>query len=198
MWGAQLETGGYPSSYIPTAGASVTRNSDAASTVSGTRAADRVSMTGTNFSSWFNPSEGTIFMGAYMSPTTATTYPRYFSISDGTYNNQIHIFQSPVPHVGAEVITGGSFVYASGLANPSPAAGSFAKLSIAYKNNSTNGYINGSTQSSVDTNVSIPVVNRLSFDANDSGIATINDHIAFFMYYPKRLPDNTLSAITSI
>jgi hypothetical protein len=47
-YGAQLEAGAFATSYIPTTTTSLTRN------------ADRVSMTGTNFSSWYNASEGTI------------------------------------------------------------------------------------------------------------------------------------------
>jgi hypothetical protein len=47
VWGAQLETGAFPTSYIPTTASTVTRSADLAS------------MTGTNFSSWYNQSEGT-------------------------------------------------------------------------------------------------------------------------------------------
>jgi hypothetical protein len=47
-YGAQLETGAFATSYIPTTTTSLTRNTD------------NVSMTGTNFSSWYNASEGTI------------------------------------------------------------------------------------------------------------------------------------------
>jgi hypothetical protein len=46
---AQLEAGSFATSFIPTAGASVTRSQDSAS------------VTGANFSSWFNPSAMTFF-----------------------------------------------------------------------------------------------------------------------------------------
>lgn len=45
-WGGQVEAGAFATSYIPTTTTSLTRN------------ADVVSMTGTNFSSWFNASQG--------------------------------------------------------------------------------------------------------------------------------------------
>lgn len=47
MWGAQLEAGAFATSYIPTVASQVTRSADIAS------------MTGTNFSSWYNQGEGT-------------------------------------------------------------------------------------------------------------------------------------------
>jgi hypothetical protein len=53
IWGAQLEQGSFPTSYIPTTTSTVTRT------------ADNVSMVGENFSSWYNQSEGTTVMDLY-------------------------------------------------------------------------------------------------------------------------------------
>jgi len=50
VWGAQLELGAFGTSYVPTTTATVTRNADVAT------------MTGTNFSEWFNASAGTFFI----------------------------------------------------------------------------------------------------------------------------------------
>ena len=47
IWGAQMEAGAFATSYIPTVASQVTRSADIAS------------MTGTNFSSWYNQGEGT-------------------------------------------------------------------------------------------------------------------------------------------
>jgi len=49
-WGPQIEAGSFATSYIPTSGSTVTR------------AADVANITGTNFSSWYNPTEGSFFM----------------------------------------------------------------------------------------------------------------------------------------
>jgi hypothetical protein len=50
IWGAQLENASFFTSYIPTSGSTVTRNADVAT------------MTGTNFSDWFNDNAGTFFI----------------------------------------------------------------------------------------------------------------------------------------
>ena len=48
IWGVQLEEGAFPTSYIPTSGSTATRNPD------------NVSMTGDNFSDWYNQEQGSI------------------------------------------------------------------------------------------------------------------------------------------
>ena len=49
MWGAQLEQGAFSTSYIPT------------TTAAATRAADVATVTGANFSDWYNQTEGTFY-----------------------------------------------------------------------------------------------------------------------------------------
>jgi len=50
IWGAQVETGSVATSYIPTSGSTVTRN------------ADNLSITGSDFTDFYNGSEGTFFV----------------------------------------------------------------------------------------------------------------------------------------
>jgi hypothetical protein len=50
IWGAQLEAGSFPTSYIKTEASQVTRSADSAS------------MTGTNFSDWWRADEGTLYV----------------------------------------------------------------------------------------------------------------------------------------
>lgn len=54
VYGAQIEPGAFPTSYIPTQASTVTR------------AADNASMTGTNFSSWYNQTQGTFVCSAFI------------------------------------------------------------------------------------------------------------------------------------
>jgi len=59
-WGYQIEVGAFATSYIPTTTTSLTRN------------ADQVVMTGTNFSDWYNTSQGTLMTEASTFSNAAT------------------------------------------------------------------------------------------------------------------------------
>jgi hypothetical protein len=75
IWGAQLETGAGVSSYIETpTNADVTRNADA------------LVMTGTNFSDWYNQSEGTFLTQAYVYGGRSQ---RFLAATDNTSAEQI-------------------------------------------------------------------------------------------------------------
>lgn len=60
LWGIQIESGSIPTSYIPTAGATVTR------------AADIATISGANFSSWHNQNEGSL-IAQISTPNVFTT-----------------------------------------------------------------------------------------------------------------------------
>ena len=49
VWGCQVEVGSFATSYIPTTDSAVTR------------AADLAEISGTNFSSWYNPDASTVY-----------------------------------------------------------------------------------------------------------------------------------------
>jgi len=81
IWGAQVEAGSFPTSYLPTSGSAATR------------AADICSIEGGNFSSWYNQSEGTVFVEAnnlpyggglyYFGPTAAPRWWSRYEIPNG-------------------------------------------------------------------------------------------------------------------
>lgn len=75
VWGAQLEQGAYPTSYIPTTTAAVQRNFD--------------DVYKTGVSSLLNPSEGTLFLESSTLANDDTF--KLLSINDGTDYNQLSI-----------------------------------------------------------------------------------------------------------
>ena len=76
VWGAQVEQGSYPTSYIPTSGSSVTRSAETAN--------------GAGTSADFNSSEGVLY--AEIAALANDGSARIISISDGTASNRIHLF----------------------------------------------------------------------------------------------------------
>ncbi len=74
IWGAQLEQGSFPTSYIKTSGASATRS------------ADNASITGENFSSWYRQDEGSIYVDSTKG-NLGTSFAGYFSLHTEDFSN---------------------------------------------------------------------------------------------------------------
>jgi hypothetical protein len=123
LWGAQLEVGAYPTSYIgPTTSASVTRN------------ADVISKTG--ISSLINPSEGTFFVGAASLNDTST---KFIELSNGTDLNRIIIRYLSGNSVLFRVVGGGGtyqIILPENINN-------FNKMAISWKVSGLYAYLNG-------------------------------------------------------
>ena len=181
IWGAQLEAGAFATSYIPTTTTALTRNADAAS------------MTGTNFSSWYNQSEGTLLVTTQYASGPATAFTRIATISDNTTNN-FSIFRY-LPGVNASVQTAGSIV--ANLGNITTFTnGQTIKLALATKANDFEFVANGSSIAT-DTSGAMPTVDRLYIGANALGTAQLNSTISRISYYPVRLASSTMQALTS-
>ena len=183
LWGAQLEAGSFPTSYIPTSGSTVTR------------AADVASITGTNFSRWYNQSEGTIYASFRSSKPSAASYGP-FVISDGTSNNRLAGVNN-ITNTNAEF-----FIVSSGATEARLSftdAGEAISSASAYKLNDCGFSVNGGA-ALTDTSVTIPTVNQLGigyFFPGNSASNTINGTISRLTYYPYRLGDTKLQEITS-
>ena len=185
VWGAQLEVGAFPTSYIKTTTASVTRNADVAS------------MTGTNFSSWYNATESTIFaQSTIYYDLPSGTFPRIFEIGDGTTGERIiQNYASDLPGVRMIVTDGGTNVVALSF-SIGQSNGITRKIAGAYKVNDFAGSINGGTVLT-DTSGTMPTVNKINFGSSqDNNSNLINGHIAKFYYWNTRKPDLFLESIT--
>jgi hypothetical protein len=178
VWGAQQETGSFPTSYIPTTSATVTR------------AADVASMTGTNFSSWYNNNQGTYFLNAVtLNGSTATNTTQDNLIDDGYVYIQDYVGAS----VRRRVIAS-----ASGAFNFNPAQAPSRRVAVAFDSSSANVAYNGILQS-VDTTVSgLPnTASSLRIGATITSAALVDQgYITRLAYYPVRLPDAQLQELT--
>ena len=184
IWGAQLEAGAFPTSYIPTTSATVTR------------AADVASITGANFSSWYNQTEGSIYaLGApRYSYGGVNTFPRIFSISNNTTiamidgrNRVLSSFSDSGYAVADGGVTQATYDSASNTAGQA--------IGIAYKANSFTFSIGGALSDS-DTSGTVPTVDRITLGSLPNGLSVLNGTIKRLTYWPQRLSDSTLQAIT--
>ena len=177
-WGAQLEAGAFPTSYIPTTSATATR------------AADVASITGTNFSSWYNQTEGTVFGQFLRTASTNTQQGRVFSFSDGTNTNVLEIYHTGPSNPSAQITV--STLQAQWI--PSGfTLGTSIKEVLGYRLNNSNASFNGSTET-LDTVCNIPTVTQARIGDRQDGVRTLNGTIQRLTFWPTRLA--TLQAIS--
>jgi hypothetical protein len=182
IWGLQLEAGAFATSYIPTTSATVTR------------AADVATMTGTNFSSWYNASEGTFAVN--YRPVRLGAYQQILQVDDGTLNNR-------APSLAQHSTNVGRVDWSANGANQINSLGSGLvtlsdnKVAASYKigsgaSVSTNGSVSSSTFA-----ITTPTATQLYIGDRSAISAALNAPIARIRYYRRRLPNAALQTLTT-
>ena len=196
IWGAQLETSPFPTSYIPTVASTVTRAADTSTSATATRAADVASITGTNFSSWYNQSQGTVFSrSASFSYANASTLPTTAHFTDGTLNNYIRLNGAPSYVIRNFTVTGGVIQTQANI-NTAPVNNTPYSIALGLSTNNTKLYADGNSGATINP-YSAPAVNRLEIgNWVAQGNTYLNGTISRLAYYPVRLPDAQLQALT--
>ncbi len=175
IWGAQLEAGSFPTSYIPT------------TTAQATRAAESAVMTGSNFSSWYRQDEGTLYAEASTLKTSGSAPVFIVQDSGGSSRHQLAML-SPV----AATVT--SDVVQSSIGSSTAQS---SKLAYTYKVNDFALSVNSGTVAT-DSVGSIPTVTYASFGKFDfGGAASLSGHIKRIAYYPSRLSNSVIQALTT-
>lgn len=173
---AQLEQGAFATSVIPTTTAAATRN------------ADVVSITGTNFSSWYRQNEGSFFCSTFAPKGLVI-----FGTGD-TFDNTQYAVVGPSGNVS--IRSGGAV---SAILNSPVSTTTNTSLAFAYAVNNFGAVSNGGAVSA-DSLGPVPVgqirlkIGSSSWDTTGSN--NINGTIRRLTYWPARLPDATLQALT--
>jgi hypothetical protein len=182
IWGAQLEAASFPTSYIPTTTATVTRSADVAS------------ITGASFSSWYRQDEGTVFVrAATFSPGTVLTH----AISGGTFNESIYAnFSGGNSFRGANVLDAGVAQATSISTFTGLIASDGVNDALAFQADNFGESLNG-LATRTDNTGTIPTVDRLFIGSNWTGNGSfLNGTIKRLTYWPQRLSNSTLQEIT--
>jgi hypothetical protein len=180
IWGAQLEAGAFATSYIPTTSTSLTRN------------ADVVSMTGTNFSDWFNASEGTFSIDCIIN--TKSSAQIVMEMSDGTTSNRLQ-FQRDAGSAVLSYVAINSGSITVNLQKASAFVNDVASITAAYKLNNYGVAVNGGA-TTTDTSSAVPAVDRMRIGATVAGTALSNGWYQKILFYPQRLTDAEIQAFS--
>jgi len=178
LYGAQLEAGSFPTSYIPTTTAAVTRS------------ADVCSITLSAFSGFYNQAEGTILAG-YLFRTNSAGRPFY--IGDGTSStNTMEAFNGG-SGVTSNVFSGGAQQYTRDVVATN---NSMVKTALAVA--ASNAMLAVNSTLATSGGGLMPVgVNQLVIGNRPDGARNINGHISVVRYFRKRLPNAKLQTLTT-
>jgi hypothetical protein len=183
IWGAQLEAGSFPTSYIPTVASQVTRGADSAS------------MTGVNFSSWYRQDEGS-FYGEFNSDFVSYSDKRIVALyypSLASVAGQDIVYQATgkaaidYTTVSSMAVTGNSII-----------APSFGRFAASIKPGDLAIAISGGTAATSSSMAFASIVpTEVYFGLRRNSTGYLNGHIKKLSYYPKRLSDSELQALTA-
>jgi hypothetical protein len=182
MYGGQLEVGAFATSYIPNVATGTT-----------TRNADVATMTGTNFSDWYNATEGT-FEAVWQEGTDGVLYG-VLSANDGTDGNRFDIRRQLATSVR-------SYVDANNVAQGNlRVSNNYAlnqKLNFvsAYKVSDFAAALNGSAVFE-DLTFAVPVgVDQLEIGSLTASTNHLNGWIQKVNYWPQRLTNFEVQAFS--
>lgn len=179
---AQLEVGAFATSIITTAAATVTR------------AADSASMTGTNFSSWFNASAGTFVAEADLQQKAVQQ--SVVTADDTTINNRVEVAVNSAWKGRLQVVSGGVTQADVNSVGAVISANTPYKIAATYSASDFQMCLGASLGTGVLSGT-VPAVTRLVIGTRSDGATQYNGHIRRLSYYPSRLPNATLQALTA-
>jgi hypothetical protein len=176
LWGAQLEAGSFPTSYIPTEATALTRS------------ADVCSITGSNFTGMYNQTEGAMLVDAF----TPASGIRKIVTCTALFSKEVTLLTN-VSAAELEVVDGVSQVDVSSGSPISP--NTAFKLACAYKLNDFALTKNG-VAPQTDTSGTVPTVDTMIVGSGPAG-NTMCGCVSSLRYYKKRLSDAKLQTLTT-
>ena len=188
LWGFQLESGAFATSYIPTSGSAVTR------------AADTAKITGTNFTDFYNNQESTIVCNFTQNAPTSSSVSgneRLYSFrKDSGADTRIDYvtYNAYHPYIavdGSAVANLSGFTHLYG--------GLESKTAVRVKENDFAVAFNGTIESTDSSGTWPPTSNNIIevfIGSQSTNTNNLNGHIKQFSYYTKALPNAQLQSLT--
>ncbi|WP_315807490.1 phage head spike fiber domain-containing protein [Pseudomonas sp. C9-3] len=181
----QLELGAFASSIIETSAAQATRASDIVAL--------------TSLSPWFNPMQGTLYVEASVSSVpvgnagaTGAGITGNVGIAERVIGLQ---FTATLMRAGG-IGTGGADTALFSITG-TPLAGKIYKGAAAWAAGDARGAVNGTLSAQITTSPIPGPLSRMSVGAITGGSQLLNGHVRAIRYYPRRLSDVELQALTA-
>ncbi len=180
VYGGQLEVGAFATSYIPNIATGTT-----------TRNADVVSMTGTNFSSWWNSTAGTFFTSYQTLVNSSISAARGILTYDSSGNKL-------VTYIGGGGTTASTYDGSSIVAATGSAVATASKTVMAYSSAGRAIATNGGTVATGSApSAGFLTATLLNIGAlNVSTTGQINGYIKAVRYWPQRLTNAEIQAFS--
>lgn len=180
IYGFQLESGSYVSSYLPTYGTSTSRSADSCSL--------------TNASNLIGQTEGTLFAEFEINADNTNGYNRVLAVGDGTSNNRIFIFAQNTEVFRFYVANGGAAQV--DIVSTTSILGGRHKVAFAYKENDFIAYVDG-VQVGTDTSGTIPSCSNVYVGTHEAGSTQpLEGELSQAILFPTRLTNDQLAEIT--
>lgn len=181
----QSELGGFVTSPILTSGAAVTRSADI--------------MTATALSPWFNATQGTLYVetlkNSIITPTATYPAPATFSAGGTNRMGPYSTLTGAANQYRLNVTTAGAGVVELGGASTNVDVNVIAKQAYVYADNDYALCVNNST-AIPDTSGTVPIVSQFDIGNTTGNSNFFNGWIRKVKYYPKRLTNAELQALT--
>jgi hypothetical protein len=182
---AQLELGGFATSYIPTTTASVVRS------------ADLCSITGAAFTGMYNASEGSVFVKGSSAGIGSGTFGTAAAFCDVAFdsNSRISVFLA-INTIRPEILSDGVSQYIPTA--KAYTANTVVSLSLGIRSGETSSAFLNNIAYTGGTNLLLTVPSNSSFSIGKSSANNniCNGHIQNIRYYKKRLANTKLQALT--
>jgi hypothetical protein len=182
MYGRQLEAGAFATSYIPTEATAVTRNADVAT------------MTGTNFSDWFNPTEGTFgIVNSYLGFSATDRFTLMVSSNPSAFGVNSITTRTFNTTQATTIFDGGAV--GVNLNNTGTVANTIYNTVMAYKENNF-GISRNASSVALDTSCTIPTVAALYIGGSGGATNVMCGHVQKINYWPQRLINAEVQAFS--
>ena len=190
FWGAQMEVGNFPTSYIPTYGRIATRGNEHAV------------IDGEDFNDFYNTSESSVLaVGTMQRPAADQGQLNILHIGDDNEDGHGVFREHGTKDVWYHIRNGNS-TPSGGNLNPSGFgdwdAGEEARIALAFKDGDQAISVNGGNQITAAVTSNYPTANITKMWIGSHGNGSyFEGHIQRIAYYPKQLTDNQLNTLTA-